>query len=232
MFSERTLIGHCAVPFPLFYAGLFELEVIGAENSLTTRSGGRLFCYHVSCRTNVNLREGERERVRERERWVGGGGVERWGLKGEEKWSVLLELRTPPLLHLFPDCPPPPFVFCLSSFFSFLFVFFQVCTWSRDQSSACPGHCGQQWCDQTCVQSFTSVVRLVEADTGSEEELKDEFHLHFYLHHVNPHICLEILDYYNCFFGDSYFQIAAEIQKSWNMTLTVYSTHNICWCCT
>lgn len=71
MFSERTLIGHCAVPFPLFYAGLFELEVIGAENSLTTRSGGRLFCYHVSCRTNVNLREGERES--ERERGVGRG---------------------------------------------------------------------------------------------------------------------------------------------------------------
>lgn len=67
---------------PLSDAGLFELEVIGPEQRLTTRRGGRLFCYHVPSRTDVNLREG---RVREREREQGSDGEERRGLKGEER---------------------------------------------------------------------------------------------------------------------------------------------------
>lgn len=91
---------------PLSDAGLFELEVIGAEESLTTRRGGKLFSYHVSSRTDVNLREG---RARER----GRDGAERRGLKGEERArSVRAGLRTPPRLLLFPEWPsllnPPP----------------------------------------------------------------------------------------------------------------------------
>lgn len=52
--------------------------MIGVEDSPTTRSGGRLFCYHVSSQTNVNLRKGEREREGERE------GKKR---EGEMEWS-------------------------------------------------------------------------------------------------------------------------------------------------
>lgn len=105
------MVGHCdplAAP-PLPDAGLFELEVIGAEESLTTRRGGSLHCYHVSSRTDVNLREG---RVREREREQGRDGAEQRGLKGEERGrSVRVGLRTPPRLLLFSDWPsllPPP----------------------------------------------------------------------------------------------------------------------------
>lgn len=100
------MVGRCdplAAPLSLFDAGLFELEVIGAEESLTTRRGGRLFCYHVSSRTDVNLREG---RVREREREQGRDGVEQRGLEGEERGrSVRVGLRTPPRLLLFSDWP-------------------------------------------------------------------------------------------------------------------------------
>lgn len=100
------MVGHCdplAASPPLLDAGLFELEVIGAEESLTTRRAGRLFCYHDSSRTDVNLREG---RVREREREQGRDGAEQRGLKGEERGrSVRVGLRTPPRLLLFSDWP-------------------------------------------------------------------------------------------------------------------------------
>lgn len=52
--------------FSPFNACSFEFQVIGVEDSPTTRSGGRLFCYHVSSQTDVNLRKGEREREGER----------------------------------------------------------------------------------------------------------------------------------------------------------------------
>lgn len=104
----RTLRSSRRPPPPLPDAGLFELEVIGAEESLTTRRGGSLHCYHVSSRTDVNLREG---RVREREREQGRDGAEQRGLKGEERGrSVRVGLRTPPRLLLFSDWPSlPPF---------------------------------------------------------------------------------------------------------------------------
>lgn len=77
---DRTLCD----PFSPFNACSFEFQVIGVEDSPTTRSGGRLFCYHVSSQTDVNLRKGERERERERER-----GRER-GKEGEmERWSAV-----------------------------------------------------------------------------------------------------------------------------------------------
>lgn len=105
---EHPLTGHYAILFSPFNACSFEFQVIGVEDSPTTRSGGRLFCYHVSSQTDVNLRKGERERERERERGRESGGErggmkEKWrdgvqwrGLKGEERIrSVRAALRTP-----------------------------------------------------------------------------------------------------------------------------------------
>lgn len=71
--------------------------MIGAEERLTTRRGRRLFCYHVSSRTDVNLREG---RARERERERGRDGAERRGLKGEERGRSVRASAAPSLLSL------------------------------------------------------------------------------------------------------------------------------------
>lgn len=117
--------------FPPFNACSFEFQVIGVEDSPTTRSGGRLFCYHVSSQTDVNLRKGERERERERERGRESGGErggmkEKWrdgvqwrGLKGEERIrSVRAALRTP---------LAAPSLSWLALSASFLFSFFLLC---------------------------------------------------------------------------------------------------------
>lgn len=58
--------------------------MVRVEESPTARSGGRLFCYHVSSQTNVNLRKG---RGRESERERGSDGVDWSGgvCKGEER---------------------------------------------------------------------------------------------------------------------------------------------------
>jgi len=68
--------------------------VTGVQDSPTARSGARLFCYHVSSQTDVNLRKGEREtegkreRERERERemeWSGAAGSEGGGEKKKKR---------------------------------------------------------------------------------------------------------------------------------------------------
>lgn len=71
--SEDPLVRHRTIPVFLVTPALFEFPVIGVEDSLTTRSGGRLFCDHVSSRTNVNLREEVGERWSGAARTEGGG---------------------------------------------------------------------------------------------------------------------------------------------------------------